>query len=52
MIVQAASDAKIIGIDYVPELVDFATKNMKKSNKDLLDSGKVELKGSWYHHSS
>jgi len=40
----AASDAKIIGIDYVPELVDFATKNMKKSNKDQLDSGKVELK--------
>jgi protein-L-isoaspartate(D-aspartate) O-methyltransferase len=32
-----------IGIDHIPELVDEAAKNIKKSNPDLLTSGRVKL---------
>jgi protein-L-isoaspartate(D-aspartate) O-methyltransferase len=38
-------DAKVVGIDVVPELVAWSIQNMKKADKDLLDSGKVVLKG-------
>jgi protein-L-isoaspartate(D-aspartate) O-methyltransferase len=40
----APDDAKVIGIEYVPALVDFSISNMRKHNKELLDSGKVSLK--------
>jgi protein-L-isoaspartate(D-aspartate) O-methyltransferase len=35
---------KVIGIDVIPELIEWSKENVKKSHKDLLDEGRVELK--------
>jgi len=40
----AKDSAKVIGIEYVPDLVDFALNNFKKNSKDLLETGKVQIK--------
>jgi len=37
-------DGKVVGIDVVPNLVDWATENIKKHHADLLSSGKVTIK--------
>lgn len=39
------SGGKVIGIDYIPQLVDMSLKNVKKHDQDLIDSGTIELKG-------
>jgi protein-L-isoaspartate(D-aspartate) O-methyltransferase len=36
---------KVIGIDYVPQLVEWSLKNVKKHDQDLIDSGTIQLKG-------
>ncbi len=40
---RANTSAKVVGIDYIPELVDLSRTNIEKRNKDLLDSGRVTL---------
>ena len=42
---QVGISGHAIGIDHIPELVDEAIKNIKKSNPDLLTSGTVKLIG-------
>jgi len=37
-------DGKVIGIDVVPNLVDWAKENIKKHHADLISSGKVTIK--------
>lgn len=34
---------KAVGIDHIPELVNLSIKNVERSNKTLLDSGRVQL---------
>jgi len=33
----------VIGIDHIPELVDLSFENISKSNKKLIDEGKIVL---------
>ena len=41
----SSADGQVIGIDHIPELMDLARNNMRKSKegRDLLDSGKVQF---------
>jgi hypothetical protein len=39
------NQGKVVGIDCVPQLVEWSIKNMKKADKDLLDKDVVQLKG-------
>jgi len=43
-IVQSFSNCKVIGIDVVSPLVNWAISNVKKSDADLLDKGIVQIK--------
>eukprot|EP01117_Protostelium_nocturnum_P001914 TRINITY_DN1250_c0_g1_i2.p1 TRINITY_DN1250_c0_g1~~TRINITY_DN1250_c0_g1_i2.p1 ORF type:complete len:224 (-),score=73.96 TRINITY_DN1250_c0_g1_i2:230-901(-) len=37
-------NGKVVGIDYIPELVEMSIKNVKKDDPTLLESGLLELK--------
>ena len=41
--VMAGSNAKVIGIDHIQELVDWSEKNIRKNNSTLIDSGRIKL---------
>merc|ERR1712141_466243 len=41
--VMAGSNAKVIGIDHIQELVDWSEKNIRKNNSNLIDSGRIKL---------
>ena len=41
--VMAGSNAKVIGIDHIQELVDWSEKNIRKNNSNLIDLGRLKL---------
>lgn len=43
MAIMVGATGSVVGIEHIPELVDLATKNIKKDNPELLQSGRIKL---------
>ena len=43
MAVMVGGRGLVVGIDHIPELVDFSIRNGRKNYSHLLDSGRVKL---------
>lgn len=45
MALMVGDTGRAVGIDHIPELVDFATTNIKKDKPSLLETGRIKLIG-------
>lgn len=45
MALMCGDTGKAVGIDHIPELIEFATKNIRNDRPELLDSGRIKLIG-------
>lgn len=45
MALMVGSTGRAIGIDHIPELVNYSRENVLKDKPDLLESGRVKLVG-------
>jgi protein-L-isoaspartate(D-aspartate) O-methyltransferase len=38
---------RVVGIDHIPELINWSTENVRKQHADLIDSGRIKFVGAF-----